>query len=218
MREVVEGVFEIPVGFVNVHMIVTDDGVVLVDTGLPRRLLAIEKAFAEARKAIGDIRTILLTHRHPDHVGNVALLRERSGATVVAHAADAPAVTGEKPVPPRGIQHLLRLFVGDPATAPVDAVLHADGPTPVPGFSAVHTPGHTAGHVSYLLDRAGGVLFAGDAVGGGSVRRTPKIVNDDSATAAQSARKLAGLRFEVAVFGHGAAVTGAASERFRQFA
>ena len=37
VREVVDGVFEVRLGYVNVHLVVTDDGVVLVDTGLPRR-------------------------------------------------------------------------------------------------------------------------------------------------------------------------------------
>jgi glyoxylase-like metal-dependent hydrolase (beta-lactamase superfamily II) len=45
-------------------------------------------------KSITDIRTILITHHHPDRVGALAGLRERSGATVYAHAADAPVITG----------------------------------------------------------------------------------------------------------------------------
>src|SRR4051794_20639296 len=44
VREVVDGVFELSLGFVNVHVVVTDDGVVLIDTGLPRRSARIEKA------------------------------------------------------------------------------------------------------------------------------------------------------------------------------
>lgn len=89
------------------------------------------------------------------------------------------------------------------------------------GRAAVHTPGHTAGHVSYLLDRAGGVLFVGDAAGGGragKVRRTPRMFTDDMASAARSVTRLAELEFEVAVFGHGRAITGRAVDQFRTFA
>jgi glyoxylase-like metal-dependent hydrolase (beta-lactamase superfamily II) len=80
---------------------------------------------------------------------------------------------------------------------------------------------HTAGHVSYLLDRAGGVLFAGDAAGGGrggKVRRPPRMFTDDMASAATSVARLAEPEFEVAVFGHGRAVTGRAVDRFRECA
>ncbi len=88
------------------------------------------------------------------------------------------------------------------------------------GLQIIGTPGHTAGHVSFLLDRDGGVLFAGDAAAGAGtkVRRTPRLLTDDAAAADASVRRLAELRFEVAVFGHGGAVTAAAADRFRELA
>jgi glyoxylase-like metal-dependent hydrolase (beta-lactamase superfamily II) len=74
--------------------------------------------------------------------------------------------------------------------------------------------------VSFLLDRAGGVLFAGDAASAmfGRVRASPKMTNADQGLAARSAARLAELEFQVAVFGHGKAVTGDAASRFRDFA
>jgi glyoxylase-like metal-dependent hydrolase (beta-lactamase superfamily II) len=222
MREVVDGVFEIPLGFVHVHVIVTDDGVVLVDTGLPGRSAKVEQALHEARRKIGDVRTIVLTHCHPDHVGSAAELRRRSGAQTVAHTADVPVITGTSPPPMNWITRVASLFMGGmPEPVPVDETLTGDGPTPVPGLTAYHTPGHTAGHVSYLLDRAGGVLFVGDAAGGGRggrVRPSPKMATADPAAAATSVKRLAGLDFDVAVFGHGAAITGRAVDRFHDFA
>ena len=174
MREVVDGVFELRVGFVNVHIVLTDDGVVLVDTGLPGRAPKVARALGEARKAIGDVTTILLTHWHDDHTGGLAELRRRSGATVVAHAIDAPVITGAETIAPTRFQRVTGLFLKPAERAPVDDVLTGDGPIDLPGFRAFHTPGHTAGHVSFLLDRGDGVLFAGDAAAGaaaGSARR-----------------------------------------------
>jgi glyoxylase-like metal-dependent hydrolase (beta-lactamase superfamily II) len=102
MPEVVDGVFEIRMGFVNAHLIVVDDGVVLVDTGLSGRSGKVEQALRDARRQVGEVNTILLTHRHPDHVGGAAELRRRSGARVVARVADAPAITGQRPAAATG--------------------------------------------------------------------------------------------------------------------
>src|ERR1700755_508898 len=75
MREVADGVLELRVGFVNLHVIVVDDGLVLVDNGLPGRAPTIVRALTEARRAVGDITTTLVTHQHMDHVGGLAELR-----------------------------------------------------------------------------------------------------------------------------------------------
>jgi glyoxylase-like metal-dependent hydrolase (beta-lactamase superfamily II) len=71
-----------------------------------------------------------------------------------------------------------------------------------------------------LLDRAGGVLFAGDAAFSlaGKIRRPPRVVTDNMAIAEASIKRLAELEFDVALFGHGRAITGRAVNRFREFA
>lgn len=221
MREVVDGVFELGLGFVNLHLVVTDDGVVLVDTGLPRRSKQIERALREIHKQIGDVRTVLLTHNHFDHIGNVADVRQRSGARVIAHAADAMVITGaqDRPKPSGLVPRLVdRLFTVEPTK--IDQLITAAESEPLPGFTAIHTPGHTRGHVSYLLDRAGGVLFAGDTARGknGAVVGGPKQAAVDPAEQDRSVAKLATHTFEYAVFGHGGAVRGRAVERFREYA
>jgi glyoxylase-like metal-dependent hydrolase (beta-lactamase superfamily II) len=220
VREVVDGVFELSTVYVHLHLVVVDDGVVLVDTGIPGRADRVERALGDIRRKIGDVRTILLTHQHVDHTGGVAELRRRSGARVVAHAADAPVIRGDvEPVIKHPLVKLVGMILGKPEPSTVDEVLTGDGASPVPGFTAIHTPGHTAGHVSYLLARAGGILFAGDAAAGGRGRigSTPKMVSADLDHQAASVAKLAALDFEHAVFGHGPAVPGRAVDRFREY-
>ncbi len=221
MREVADGVFEVGIGYVNVHLVLTDDGVVLVDTGLPRRSAKIGQVLHRMRRSIGDVRTVLLTHHHVDHTGGLAEVRRRSGARIVAHEADVPYVTGaERAVFRHPFLKFTSLLMGPAEPAPVDDVVTTDGYCPLPGFTALHTPGHTAGHLSFLLDRAGGVLFAGDAAAGkrgGRVGSTPRMVSVDLDQQAKSVARLAGLDFEHAVFGHGRAVSGRAVERFREY-
>jgi glyoxylase-like metal-dependent hydrolase (beta-lactamase superfamily II) len=221
MREVVEGVIEIRIGYVKAYAVVVDDGVVLVDTGIPGRADKVARAIEAARRRIGEVHTILLTHWHPDHVGSVAELRRRSGARVVAHAIDAPLIAGAKARPPKGYMRLVAAIMPPPEPVPVDEALTADGPISVPGFTAIHTPGHTRGHTSFLLDRAGGVLFAGDAAGGrrnGRIRRSPRIVTEDRVAELASIARLGDLSFDSAVFGHGRAISREAAQRFREFA
>ncbi|WP_250006491.1 MBL fold metallo-hydrolase [Actinoplanes sp. M2I2] len=222
MREVVEGVFEVSLGFVNMHLVVTDDGVVLVDTGLPRNAKRIDRALHGLRKQIGDVTAVLLTHQHFDHIGNVADVRRRSGARVFAHAADAPAITGAiRPPEPRGLARFAVRLIGTAEPTKLDQLITKDESEPLPGFTAIHTPGHTRGHVSYLLDRAGGLLFAGDTAAGtreGGVTAGPTRVSADPDEQARSLAKLGSYDFEHAVFGHGQAVSGRAVERFREYA
>ena len=220
MREVVDGVFELRLGYVNVHLVVGDDGVVLVDTGLPGRSPLIERALVGIRRSLGEVTTILVTHHHPDHVGSLAELRRRTGARVIAHAADAPWITGHVP-PAEPVGLLAKLagrVIGKVEPTKIDQLITADGSEPLPGFTALHTPGHTRGHVSYLLDRSGGILFAGDAAAsrGGKVTGPPRPVTADPARAGQSLARLAELEFDHAVFGHGRAVSGLAVEAFRK--
>lgn len=216
----VDGVFELSLGFVNVHLVVTDDGLVLIDTGLPRRSARIEKALHGISRSLGEVRTILLTHHHFDHTGNVADLRTRSGARVLAHAADAPVITGAiRPEIKSPLVRVVSKFMSAEPTK-IDQLITVDESEPIPGFTALHTPGHTRGHVAFLLERAGGVLFAGDAAAGrkGEVSSAPRAAAEDVAQLDRSVIKLASYEFEHAVFGHGQAVSGRAVDRFRKYA
>lgn len=98
----------------------------------------IEAALAQRGWRLG---TILITHHHADHIGAVAALRGRHGATVVGARAD---------------RH--RLPDLDVALAPGDA--HGAGDL---AATALDAPGHTIGHVAYHLPAAS-ALFSGDSL------------------------------------------------------
>ena len=115
-----------------------------------------------------------------------------TGARVIAHAAEIPWIGGERPpVGPGGwLGKLMTRLVGTAEPTKVDQLITADGSEPVPGFTALHTPGHTRGHVSFLLERAGGVLFAGDAAGSnrGRVSGPPRVVTADFGSSIEAQR------------------------------
>jgi glyoxylase-like metal-dependent hydrolase (beta-lactamase superfamily II) len=106
---------------------------------------------------------ILLTHAHFDHMMAVPLLQEATGAPLMVHEGDAPALAdGEKS---------LTVWTGTSCVLTADRLLQ-DGDTVQVGnaqLSVLHTPGHTPGSCCY---RAGEFLFTGDTLFAGSVGRT----------------------------------------------
>ena len=221
MQQIAAGIHQVSKG-VNAFIVDGDDGVVLIDTGLRS-----QGAILDGLKGIGrtpeDVAAIVITHGHADHAGGAAVLKRESGAALIASVTDAPIVRGDVPAPPPPIMDfpILRSLIGLLPPAEGAAVDHGvvEGPVPVVSdLSVVPTPGHTAGHISLLLDRQGGVLFAGDSAmstRSGGVQRG--FMNRRSATFDSSLRRMAELEFEIACFGHSAAIVGGAGGSFRSF-
>lgn len=132
---------------VNVYLIARGGRAVLVDTGMPQpdHRARIERAWTELGRPT--VERILLTHGHPDHVGQAGALGAAWGAPVHLHPLDEGVARG---------------FAPDlPVTIPI-ADDEALG-TPVGVLRALHLPGHTPGHVGLLLE-SHGLLFSGDTV------------------------------------------------------
>jgi glyoxylase-like metal-dependent hydrolase (beta-lactamase superfamily II) len=219
---VIPGVYQISHRIVNSFIIDGDEGVTLIDTGLPRLHRTIVRALPEIGRSISDISAIVLTHSHRDHTGGAAALKAESGASVYASARDSAAIRGDEPipVPPVAEQHplLKPLFDMLPSPRPVD-VEHTVGESEVCELPAdlrvIDTPGHTPGHVSYLLDRQGGLVIVGDAAI--AKRGSVKLgwLNRGEPACAASIGHIAEYDFETAAFGHAAPLRPAASDAFR---
>jgi len=226
MDQVVDGVYQVKKGF-RAFIIDGDEGLTLIDTGLPKRASVFAKGIESIGRLVTDVRAILLTHSHADHAGNAAELKDDSGAALYCSAKDSPAVEGAErsPTPPmldRTPLQILKPLFGlfpSPEPATVDHRIHVGETMSLPeDLVAYHSPGHTPGHVSYRLERAGGVLFVGDAAShkGGKVNRG--WFNRPTPDIDRSIRDLAAVDFEVACFGHAEPLTSSAGAAFRAFA
>ena len=179
-------------------LLVDDEYLTLVDTGVPDSEGAILALVESLGREPGDLRQVLLTHADRDHVGSLAAIVAATGAEVYAHAHDAEVAEGKREA--RNGQ-----FVQFPAT--VDHIV-ADGQT-LPlhgGIKVVETLGHTLGHVSYYLT-GDGVLIAGDCINNreglsDSATSAPQnTVDFDLARAA--VKRIAALEPSSIVCGHG---------------
>jgi glyoxylase-like metal-dependent hydrolase (beta-lactamase superfamily II) len=228
-RQVVPGLFVIPTGIVNTFLIDDPNGCVLVDAGMPGRAADILRGVADSGRRQTDVRHLIVTHAHPDHIGSLAAVRSATGAAVYCHSADAPIVTtggGIRPlhVTPGVVNWLVwRLFIRpilrrfvhvDPT--PVDHALYDGQILPVAGgLTVLHTPGHCAGQVCLLWPSHGGVLLAADTAAN-VLDLGLSTSYEDRAAGERQLRRLAALDFQVACFGHGKAITRDAAYRFRR--
>jgi len=203
---------------------------VLVDAGMGDCSEQIVRAAENRFGAGARPRAIVLTHGHFDHVGALPTLVERWGVPVYAHALELPYLTGRSDYPPAdptvGGGAMAWLSFTYPRRA-IDLgtaarALPEDGHVPfMPGWHAIHTPGHTPGHISLfrMADRA---LIAGDAVVTTRqesalaaigqppvVHRPPAYFTIDWGAARRSAQLLAALDPLVIGTGHGPPMRGA---------
>lgn len=228
MRELAPGLHEISFGYVNAFLVVDDEGLTLVDTGMANAVPKIIQALSKLGRQPSDIQHILVTHAHYDHAGGLAEMKRLSGATAVMHPADAILVGSGRALRPTfgkvapGLLNKLfaRLFLKNLVTTveltPIELQVLDGTVVPVAGgMTAVHVPGHSLGQLAFLWPQHGGVLFAADAAMNMlGLRLMPG--HEDVAVSQESVHKLAGLEFEIACFGHGRAIVGGASGRFRR--
>jgi glyoxylase-like metal-dependent hydrolase (beta-lactamase superfamily II) len=200
----------------------------LVDTGISGMedhiIHAAEDRFGRGTRPAA----ILLTHGHFDHVGSIQALLRHWNVPVYAHSLEFPYLTGAARYPqpdtsaPGLFSKLSRFYPRDPIDlSPHLRELPDDGS--IPGFLEwrwIHTPGHTPGHISLWRERDR-TLVAGDAfitTGQESayavlmqrpeLHGPPMYFTADWNAAADSVARLAKLKPEQAITGHGPPVAG----------
>ena len=210
----------------------------LVDTGWPGDVEALEAGLATIGHHPRDVRAVLLTHAHVDHLGGVNHLHHTYGVPVLMHPDEVPLARGERREQAGPVDVLVRAWrprvaawsarimrVGALSHPHVD---HAEawaaptaldlpgGPVPVP------CPGHTSGHTAYLFAGAG-VVATGDALVTAhpvTRRHGPQRLPDFFSHAPEEARTslsvLAGLDADTVVPGHGPVWRGSLADAVAQ--
>jgi glyoxylase-like metal-dependent hydrolase (beta-lactamase superfamily II) len=204
---------------------------VLIDAGVQGSAGPIASAAEHRFRKSSRPAAIIMTHGHFDHVGALQELAERWDAPVYAHELELPYLNGTMSYPPPdpavggGMMATLSRFY---PRGPIDVgsrlrALPADGSVPgMPGWTWIHTPGHTEGHVSLWRgnDRT---IVAGDAfvttkqesayavaTQEPELHGPPMYFTPDWDSARESVRRLARLEPELAITGHGRPLGGEA--------
>ncbi|MDV3129451.1 MBL fold metallo-hydrolase [Mycobacterium sp. 21AC1] len=208
---------------VNWTLVTDDDGVILIDAGFPGQRDEVLGSVRRLGFGIDDIRAVLLTHAHIDHLGTAIWFAKNHGTPVFCHTdevAHAKRDYLEQAAPADVIRHIwqprwLRWSATitakggmNHAGIPTAQELTTEIATGLPGNPvAVPTPGHTGGHCSFLVD---GVLVSGDAlVTGHPVSRQsgpqllPALFNHDDDSCVRSLDVLGLVDTEVMLPGHG---------------
>ena len=104
MRQITSDIYMLEnIGPAPAFLLVSQDGLTLIDTGMARKAKNLIAQLEENNYAFSDLRMIVLTHCHNDHTGGVAELMKRTHAQLVAHQDEIPYILQKKILPASSI-------------------------------------------------------------------------------------------------------------------
>ena len=135
-HKIVGNIYYVGTRTLSSFLIVTPQGNILLDSTYERNVPVIQKSVEQLGFKFSDVKILLGNHAHGDHQEGDALVKQLTGAQVIAMAEDVPALQAMKP---GGKEH------------PVDMVIHDGDKVALGGVTLVAhlTPGHTRGCTSW---------------------------------------------------------------------
>ncbi|AUS78145.1 MBL fold metallo-hydrolase [Actinoalloteichus sp. AHMU CJ021] len=177
-RNVADGIHRVEHAHTNWFIVEDDDGLTVVDAGLPTSWEPLRQALADLGRRLQDVEALVLTHGHFDHLGFAERMRSELGVPVLVHDNDVPLTRHPRQY---GRSRPLSWYLATQLRAaplvagfvrnrawwpkPVEEVHRIrDTELVVPGGPRVlYTPGHTLGHCAFHFPERDAVI-AGDAV------------------------------------------------------
>ena len=212
-------------GMVNAYLVEEAGAVTIVDAGVPGYWSELAAELDAMGRTIEDVRGVLLTHGHSDHIGFAERFRRERAGGVWVHELDAALARGEvkNPSPglgPTRVRPLLEFLVYSARrgalriTSIAEVITFGDGATlDLPGSPRViHVPGHTPGSAALHVPQVD-ALFVGDALATLAVTTGevgPRIApfTADVPAALASLDRVAGIDARWLLPGHGQPWTG----------
>jgi glyoxylase-like metal-dependent hydrolase (beta-lactamase superfamily II) len=226
-------------GIIHPTLIWDEENVILVDTGEPIHLEAIQAAMEQAGVPFYKLNKIILTHQDIDHIGSLPNLLDASlhKIEVMAHEAEKPHIEGVKrlikmnvdllreklyslPEDQHEQRHQLEMLLTNPPKGNVDVLLEDSEVLPYcGGITIIHTPGHTPGHISLYLNHSK-TLITGDAIVqlDGKLRKPVEQFTLDMDTAVKSLIKFTNYDIETIICYHGGVYQGNANQALAELA
>ncbi|MEZ4629961.1 MAG: MBL fold metallo-hydrolase [Deinococcales bacterium] len=223
MKQLSKNIFQFTLGYSNIYLLRHYSGLTLVDAATPKTGDKIIGYLKQANFDLHDIKRIIITHAHPDHIGSVDVLQARTGAEVWAHGEEALVIRGQRKVlrpQQQDLGFLNRLFLTLPSpTMPKvsvqrelkDAELLAEA---YEGLEVVHLPGHSPGQIGLWIPSEQ-LLIGGDVMMNVAGRLTQPIraFTPNPQEARRSIEKVGRMKLEKLALGHGPAILSGADAK-----
>lgn len=209
----------LPMGMVNAFLVLSHNGCILVDAGIPNSEDKVAKVLKKHNLSFRDINLIIITHAHADHAGSAYKLKQLCQAPILAHEGDLPYYLGEQKMTYCSTGWFGKLFLktGVPTVDynrfQPDILLNGDDTFDLSEFGLHGTvsssPGHTAGSISVCLSNKQalvGDLVASGILLGGIVRKgtaMPPPFEDDAIKVANELSRFLEQGTETFYLGHG---------------
>ena len=187
VSEVAPGVFRGHGTQVNWYLVVEGADVTVIDSGYPGDLAKVHESLNAIGRRPEDVRALLLTHAHVDHMGAANDLHDRFDVPVWTDAIESAHARREhleqakrsdvvrnlwRPGAATWLASVLKVGVSEHVAIPSAAPFPNAGALDVPGRPVpVPTRGHTSGHTVYLLPAAGAVFTGDELVTGHALLR-----------------------------------------------